>query len=316
MASGERKGGSQRRHHPVRVVSQRTGLSAHVLRAWERRHKVVTPVRTAGGQRLYSDADIERLAFLKALTDSGYSIGQLAGLPAEELRRLYRDEPRRTAAQVPARDAADVARQAALRAIDDFDAATLGHELESAAVALGVPEFLDHVLTPVLAEIGERWQKGQLSVAHEHLATAQVRQVLGWVRQAAETTGPAPVLVVATPAGQLHEGGALIVAAAAAAEGWRVQYLGANLPALEIAEAARRTGARAVGLSLLHPSNDPALPRQLRALREALPRGVALLMGGAAAPAYAAAIKAAGGELVGDLPAAREGLRALVAGTR
>jgi methanogenic corrinoid protein MtbC1 len=319
MTTSEPSASARLPRHPVRVVSQRTGLSAHALRAWERRYSIVSPVRTEGGQRLYSDADIDRLLFLKALTDSGYSIGQLAALPAEELGRLYKEEAVPAAAEAlgeRGENGAGAARAAVLQAIEDFDAVLLRHELESATVALGVSRFLEHVLAPVLTEIGDRWQNGQTSIAHEHLASAVVRQVLGWIRETAETPGPAPTLVVATPAGQVHEGGALMVAAAASVEGWQVAYLGTNLPALDIAEAARRTGARAVALSLLYPTDDPALGKELRALREALPRRVALMVGGAAAPAYAAAIKAAEGAIALDLPAARAMLRGLAEGQR
>lgn len=299
--------------HPVRVVSHRTGLSAHALRAWERRYGVVTPVRTEAGQRLYSDADIERLALLKTLTDRGYAIGQVAPLSGTELRRLY-GEASPAAPEPPGeteQDGARAARAAVLRAIEGFDAGGLRRELESATVSLGVSKFLDQVVAPVLTELGDRWHAGKLSIAHEHLATAQVREVLGWIRETAETSGPAPVLAVTTPAGQWHEGGAQIVAAVAATEGWRVAYLGPSLPAREIAEAAQRTGARAVALSILYPADDPALGPELHALHEALPRRVARLVGGAAAPAYAAAIKAAHGQFVPDLPAARETLRKL-----
>jgi DNA-binding transcriptional MerR regulator/methylmalonyl-CoA mutase cobalamin-binding subunit len=318
MRSPESKRPAELPRHPVRVVAQRTGLSSHVLRAWERRYGVVTPVRSEGGQRLYSDADIERLAFLRALTDSGYSIGQLAELSSGELRRLHREEPGPRAGQAPAQAgpdgaAADALRATALRAIEEFDAAALRRELESGAVSLGVPRFLEQVLAPLLIDIGLRWRAGRMTIAHEHLATAVVRQVLGWIRETAETRGAGPTLVVATPPRQRHEGGGLLVAAAAAAEGWRVTYLGADLPVVEIAEAARRTGARAVALSLLHPDDDPALGGELRALREALPPGVAVLAGGSAAPAYAAEIDAVGGEIVPDLPAVRKALRSLAA---
>jgi methanogenic corrinoid protein MtbC1 len=92
--------------------------------------------------------------------------------------------------------------------------------------------------------------------------------------------------VVATPTGQIHEFGALLVAATATTEGWRVTYLGADLPAEDIAEAAVRTRARAVALSIVYPTGDPAVSDELRRLRNALPKGITLLVGGAAASAY------------------------------
>ena len=74
--------------HPVRVVAQRTGLSPDVLRAWERRYQAVRPVRTAGGQRLYTSADIERLALLHQATRTGRQIHQLTPLDNAALPQL------------------------------------------------------------------------------------------------------------------------------------------------------------------------------------------------------------------------------------
>lgn len=294
--------------HPVRVVAQRTGLSSHVLRAWERRYSVVSPTRTEGGQRLYSDADIDRLSLLRTLTAAGGSISQLARLPLVQLSRMTAAEPH------PSLEGATDAdpsrwRATALQAIEGLDGGVLRRELSRAVMALGVPRFLDQVMGPVLQDVGVRWHEGRMGIAQEHLATAVVREVLGWIRESAETQGSAPTLVVATPANQLHEGGALLVAAAAAAEGWRVSYLGANLPALEIATATVRTGARVVALSVIHPADDPALGRHLETLGRALPAGVRLLVGGAAAAAYAENVAAARGQLIADLPELRDALR-------
>ena len=140
----------------------------------------------------------------------------------------------------------------------------LRRELGRAALALGVPTSWIRWWDRCCARWASRWREGRLGIAHEHLATAAVREVLGWVRESSETVGAAPALVVATPPNQMHEGGALMVAAAAAAEGWRVTYLGAEPAGPEIAAAAVRTGARAVALSLIHPDNDPAWAATLR----------------------------------------------------
>jgi len=304
---------SEQPRHPVRVVAQRTGLSSHVLRAWERRYGVVAPSRTEGGQRLYSDADIERLTLLRSLTAAGGSISQLAQLPVVELTRLSAAEVA-SAAEASSGGAAAPWRAAALSAIEGLDGTTLRRDLARAVMALGVPRFLEQVAAPVLHEVGERWHSGRMGIAQEHLATAVVREVLGWVRESAETRGSAPALVVATPAGQMHEGGALLAAAAAAAEGWRVVYLGANLPGAEIGAAARRTGARAVALSVIHPEDDAALGGELEALGRQLPTGVALLVGGASAEAYQESVEAARGELVTDLSELREALHRLAGG--
>jgi DNA-binding transcriptional MerR regulator/methylmalonyl-CoA mutase cobalamin-binding subunit len=312
MPSAQPESSAELPRHPVRVVASRTGLSTHVLRAWERRYGVVAPTRTEGGQRLYSDADIERLALLQALTAGGAPISQLARLPIPELRRQA-EAGRAAAVTTAAGPSPAEARVRALRAIEALDAAELRREFERGAVSLGVPRLLDEVVSPVLVEIGVRWRAGRMTIAQEHLATAVVRQVLGWVREMAETGDAGPVLVAATPAGQMHEGGALLVAATAAGEGWRVTYLGADLPAEEIARAARRTAARAVALSLVHPADDPTLAAEIRALRQQLPEGVALLLGGAAAAAYTVEVASSGAEMIADLARLRDTLRSLAA---
>lgn len=289
--------------HPIRLVAQRTGLSGHVLRAWERRYGVVAPTRSDGGQRLYSDVDIERFQLLRRLTDSGGSISQLAQLPQEELRRLAESG---AALPGPVEESAEPWQRSALRAIEALDGNGLRRELSRAVMALGVPRFLEQVVGHVLREVGTRWHNGQLGIAHEHLASVVVREVLGWIRESSETLGAAPTLVVGTPANQLHEGGALLAAAAAAAEGWRVTYLGVNLPGQEIASAARSTGARAVALSLIHPLGDPELGPQLKALRREVPKGTALLVGGAGAESYRSEIEAVGGRVLSGLTELRD----------
>ena len=119
-------------------------------------------------------------------------------------------------------------------------------------------------------------------------------------RSFAGTEG-APVLVVATLSGQLHEIGALLAAAAAANLGWHVNYLGASLPAAEIAGAARQSQARAVALSLVYPEDDSRLEGELTRLRELLPADVPLLVGGRAVPAYGPALKRIAAHQINDL---------------
>lgn len=277
--------------YPVRLVALRTGLTPHVLRAWERRYGVVTPRRSEGGQRLYSQADIERLNRLRRLTERGHAIGHLASLEADALTRLDEEssaggvpepEPGSGPARSPGGVGAEVV-EAALRATRRLDAAGLQATLERAAVTLGVPEFLDGIVAPVLMDIGRNWKEGSVSVAQEHLATAVLRRVLGWLLGVYEIHGPAPRLVVATPPGQVHELGALMVAVSAAAEGWGVTYLGPDLPVADLVRAAIETDARAVAMSVVYVPNDRDVGVALRETRAGLPARVPLLLGGAAA---------------------------------
>jgi methanogenic corrinoid protein MtbC1 len=145
-----------------------------------------------------------------------------------------------------------------------------------------VPAFLEQVAVPSIREIGHGWQNGTVTVGQEHLATVVFRRILGWVIETVEAGENAPRLLVATPTGQVHELGALLAGAAAASEGWDVVYLGADLPPAEVLSAAEQAGVRAVALSIVLPTGDAALIRNLTQIREGLPRAVPLFLGGAA----------------------------------
>ncbi|MGE5230788.1 MAG: MerR family transcriptional regulator [Deltaproteobacteria bacterium] len=303
----------------MRFVAQRTGLTPHVLRAWERRYGAVSPSRSEGGQRLYSDLDIERLRTLHRLAETGHAIAPLARLTLAELEQLTRADaaaqPRRDGGppipdQAPAATPGGIMDEA-LEATCALDAPRLQAALERAVVGLGVPAFLDQIAGPLLQEIGRGWRDGRLGIAHEHFASAAVRRVLGWILRTYEVSGTAPRVVVATPAGQRHELGAMLAAAAAAAEGWGVTYLGADLPAEDVLAAARQSRARAVALSALHPPDDAALIGYVTELRRGLPAEVRLLIGGPAAMAHRKALTARSAVVVEDLGEFRLVLRSL-----
>jgi MerR family transcriptional regulator, light-induced transcriptional regulator len=275
--------------YPIQLVSRLTGLSSHLIRIWEQRYQAVAPHRTPGNRRLYSHSDIERLNLLRDITLAGHRIGQVARLPTHKLQKLALETG---ATQAPAagrpREVPTTASflSDCLAAITSLDAHALDRALNRGADALGAVGLLQTVVAPLMQKLGELWREGTLTAAHEHFATAVIRVFLG---NAAKPFGPmenAPVLVVATPAGQVHELGALLVGATAANLGWRVTYLGASLPAAEIVGAVRQCGAKAVALSVVYPEDDARLEHELTRLRESLPAEVALLVGGRAMPAY------------------------------
>ncbi len=276
--------------HPVRVVSARTGLSPDVLRVWERRYRVVQPTRSDGRQRLYSDADVERLRLLANLTASGRTISQLAPLSTDRLQALTTEDGAATVGVLPrARRSALVPGSAesvvalALSAIEQFDSQHLDQILRKAALRLGTDDMLDHVIAPILLEVGERWHRGTFIPANEHLASAVIRTTLAWMSDQSVTDPTATTAIVGTPVGQTHELGALIAGAIAVSRGWRVIYLGANLPPEDFVRAVARTNAKAVALSVVYPTGDPTLRAALKYLAAALPPTVALVLGGAAA---------------------------------
>jgi DNA-binding transcriptional MerR regulator/methylmalonyl-CoA mutase cobalamin-binding subunit len=303
--------------HPIGVVAERTGLSPDVLRVWERRYRAVEPSRAADGQRSYSDADVDRLRLIRMATLAGRSIGQVARLGTDELTRLVREdeaERRRVGPRkerpVPESAGEDVER--ALELARAVDALGLESFLRRTAAAFGVPVFLDALVAPLLRRMGDEWESGNLTPAQEHLATAIIQRVLEGAIHFLVAPHGAPNLLLATPAGEQHKMGAVLAATAAAAEGWRVTYLGPDLPAGEIAAAAAAAAARVVGVSVINPAERERVLTELRTLRSQLPASVPLLAGGAGAVALASELHGSGIHVVEDLSELRAALRAAV----
>jgi DNA-binding transcriptional MerR regulator/methylmalonyl-CoA mutase cobalamin-binding subunit len=278
--------------YPIRYVSRQTGLTAHLIRAWENRYRAVTPQRTDTNRRLYSDEDIEKLNLLKQAVKSGNAIGQIASLKKIELQNLAAHSD----ASVPAPEtwaSSETDRSSPLnhyescvKAILAFDAEALENALNRAAIELNRMALLEAVVIPFIQRIGELWSEGRLKIYQEHMASSILRTFLGDMLRFSDIQPVAKNIVVATPAGQHHELGALIVAVAAVSQGWRITYLGVNLPSEEIAGAADQIQAKVVCLSIVFPADDPKLVFEIKKLRRYLSKDTTLIIGGQATGSY------------------------------
>jgi DNA-binding transcriptional MerR regulator/methylmalonyl-CoA mutase cobalamin-binding subunit len=253
------------------AVARLTGLSEHVLRAWERRHGAVRPLRTPGGTRRYRESDVARLRLLRSAVDAGHPIGEAAGLDEAELAR----RARMASAAAPGPQLAPI-----LAALERLDADTAERLLGLQLSALGPARFARQVASPLLIEVGERWHAGRLAaVATEHLTSSLLRSLLGaCLRRSAASASAPPVLFTTLP-GERHELGTLIAAVAAADAGGRPVFLGGDLPVGELVGAAVSLDAAAVAVGTC-PREGVDLAGMLRSLRAAVPRSVELWVGG------------------------------------
>lgn len=289
---------------PIQLAARLTGLSPYLIRIWEQRYRAIEPARSPSKRRLFSQTDIERLNLLRDLTQAGHSIGRVARLPFSELRALAQTLPSingHVAQPLARASGVSPLLEECLAKIRSLDARAFENTLKRASTSLGAQGVLQRLLAPLAQQIGELWRDGELTAAHEHFATSIMRGFLANMSPPFGGGRNGPVLIVATPAGQLHELGALLVSALSSNLGWQVTYLGASLPAAEIAGAARQKKARAVALSLVYPTDDPDLPGELQTLRELLPSDVSLLAGGRGMPAYRSLLESLGAVLVEDL---------------
>jgi MerR family transcriptional regulator, light-induced transcriptional regulator len=270
-------------------LSRRIGLSPELLRAWERRYDLLEPERSAGGFRLYSDADVERIGVMKEYLGHGLS-------PAEAARLARAGTPMPVqAVEVRAELAADG--EALHDSLDRFDGVGAQVALDRLFSTFTVETVLGDVVVPLLRDLGERWEQGQATIAQEHFATNLLRgRLLGLARGWDQGRGPRAIL--ACPPNELHDLGLIIFGLALHARGWRIILLGANTPLETIADTARRVSPDLVVIAALMPSRFRSVLPELRQL--ARDRRIALA--GVAATQKLA--EQAGAELFGEDPLA------------
>jgi DNA-binding transcriptional MerR regulator len=269
------------RTYEIHEVAELTGLAPARLRAWERRYEVVRPRRLANGYRAYTAEQVALLRAFARLVEAGRRIGDLATRPPEEL--LVQAE-----APAPAR----AAHAALLSSIRELDRDRLEGLLAQQLALHGLRAFATETV-PALAEaVGDLWALGRLPVAAEHMASEVVLHVLRGALGMAR--GGGPLLLAGCLPGERHEWGVLATLAAAQDRGWRVHYLGADLPVGALAEAAARLSPSAVGLS----GTDPGLVRTslpaLAALPSRLPPGTLAVLGGRGVQPHAALLRGYG----------------------
>jgi len=285
----------------IKTVSKRSGVKSDLVRAWERRYQAVNPTRTSGGHRVYTDQDIARLKLLNQATSNGHSISQIAQYSLDALKNLVKNEPDLTPKPliIPSTVSnrihlADAYIEKCYAAVLAFDAKALESHFENAIVELGTEAFIEHLLTPLLSIIGERWKTGELRPVHEHMTSSVIRSLTYILRNNHPCRANAPRMIVSTPIGQLHELGALLAAIMAELCGWQVTYLGANLAAEEIAAAVKYTNACALTLSISFATDDHIVPKELRRLKKLIGNDVSLIVGGRAASHFEAVLNEVG----------------------
>jgi DNA-binding transcriptional MerR regulator/methylmalonyl-CoA mutase cobalamin-binding subunit len=262
--------------YPLRAAARITGLSPELLRAWERRYRVVVPLRTPGGTRRYRAADLEKLRLVKAAVDAGHRIGNVA--------RMEDDELRRCALNLPATSQSQPQIQEVLAAVERIDSAETQRLLSFQLSALGPVRFARQIARPLVHEIGARWDRGELGIASEHMATSVLRSMFGAALQPSAASAMGPRILFATPSGEPHELGLQMAALTAMGAGADTLYIGADLPVEDLVSSAVQTEAVGVALSLVTiPEADAR--SYLEALREALPGDVHIWIGGHAATA-------------------------------
>lgn len=246
----------------IAALTKRTGVPPDTIRKWEQRYGVLRPDRTTGGQRRYSEVDVARVEWLKARLEEGYRIGEAAALLGEG---------------APVATTPSELREAFAAAAAASDVRALATVVDQ-TLALGpIDEAFRDVLAPALVDIGDRWQRGELTVAQEHLASSTVRAGLQRLLADARASVRGVVVLACAP-GERHEIGLLMLAVLLRADGWQVAYLGPDTPIDDAVSLARDLGALALGFSATSEQYARDLDDGLRAAK--VPSTISVVVGG------------------------------------
>lgn len=293
---------------PIGYVSSYTGLSTHVLRAWERRYNAVKPNRSAGGRRLYTEADIDRLSLLKRVVDSGHAISNVARLATTKLNELAErckqiEASGQRNANLPSIQSASTPKKlvkACLRAVIRLDASLLHQKLKEGALAYGRQSLLDLVIKPLLEQVGNQWSQGSLRIVHGQFAAAVVHAQLGnMLFDYDDSSFRKPCVLIATPAGQFCYLGAMAVAVTAQDQGWEPIFLGFNLPANEVAAASTALSPQMIALSITCRLNDVFMQSEIEKVSELIHDRCPLVVGGRSSDGYRQRVETLGGAVCG-----------------
>ena len=239
-------------------LSKRSGVSPELLRAWERRYGLLRPVRSAGGLRLYSTEDLERVRLMRQHLAGGLAAAEAAALASRALLGEVQALPE--LARERARD--DLA-----EALDSFDEPRAQAVLDRLLGVATVDALLSEVVLPYLHDLGDRWQRGEASIAQEHFASSVLRgRLLGLARDWGRGLGPLAVL--ACLPGERHDLGLIAFGLALRSRGWRIGYLGSDTPLETLDEAARSLAPSLVVLSASTAERVRDAEPQLRALAQ------------------------------------------------
>ncbi len=283
----------------IQMAAELSGVKEGLIRAWERRYGVLKPARSPGGYRTYTQADIEVLKRLKRLTEEGVAIAQAVKLlPSIRREAKEVEEHAPPSRKLSREEQLNVWCAEILEAGKQLDQLKIEAVLDAAIEWLPPLSFFDGLVVPLLREVGDRWHKGQLGIAEEHLISHSVRQKLIslWVK--APRRAKHHVVCVCLGEEQ-HELGLLGAALRFRHNGYRVTFLGARTPVEQVARLAQVVKPDLIAVSVV---NDAGVEDQLTQLAAALPAGTKVLVGGRGAEPHRRVIKRLGFDLEGDDP--------------
>jgi len=263
---------------PIRVLAEKTGVAPTTLRAWERRYGLLKPQRTPKGHRLYSVKDVEVVSRIVKLLNDNFTISKaISEIKLEDMQERANAD---SLGAVPSSDHWEVFQKRFLSAIELFDDNKLDALYNEALSLYPIDLVSSQILRPLLSHLGLRWTEREAGIAEEHFFSSYLRNKVGArVHHASGKTKGSRLLLACVP-GEFHELGSLLFGLSAMTRGYRLLFLGADLPLEQIRLVTQSTDIDGVVLSAVNVSIRGQIARELDQLAEAL--SCPLMLGGSA----------------------------------
>jgi DNA-binding transcriptional MerR regulator len=261
-------------------MSTATGVMPHTIRTWEKRYQVFTPGRSEGGQRLYSEVDLDKAKIIVSLKEQGHSISSLARHSLQDLRSLL--EVNNRADSESEKMFTSIETKKLLKHLENFDIDLVVSGMQHLRLSMGVKEFIFKIVLPVMHEIEKLSLKGTYSITQEHIISTIVRDQLNQINLANE--GPnTKRFALATPDGNLHELPIMIAEIICHANRVSTNYLGASHPAECLGEAVNAIKCKTIVMGVISSAQwnyEKNIVKYLESIDKCLRNKVEIILGG------------------------------------
>ncbi|RBW70315.1 MerR family transcriptional regulator [Bacillus taeanensis] len=207
----------------IKAVSKMLGIQPGTLRAWERRYNFMSPVRNVSGHRLYTEQQVQKLKWLLDKINQGFTISQAIELLENHKTETFIEENNQ-------QDRAYELSQHLVHALLRFDEQEAHQLLSQAFTLYSIEKVTIDILGSLLVQVGDMWEKGQITTAHEHFTSAFLRSRIGMIFHTLPVNSYLPTAVAVCCPDESHELGLLIFTLYLRRRGFKVVYLGTGIP--------------------------------------------------------------------------------------
>lgn len=210
----------------IKDLENLSGIKAHTIRIWEKRYKVLEPMRTGTNIRVYDSEALQKLLNISTLNSFGYKISNIAKMPEEKVPLLVRDV-------LANKSMANHVISSFKLAMMNFDTALFHNTYNSLLRENTFADIFYNYFLPLLREVGDLWQTGTITPAHEHFISFLIKQkIIANIELVQDKQAPKPeqTFVLYLPLNEIHELGLMFINYELLAHGYRTVYLGESVP--------------------------------------------------------------------------------------